>query len=152
MTTTEDTTEEAGPRTTGMASEIFVVRLEMTGGLSTGVKSKGESVFAAPFNFNVLRALATVGTAPAGSALILNVSKVSQAAGASANLYTTTANRPTVADAATQSWTGSAAFVAPATPDVTAVLAGDILKLNVIQVGSGTAGSDVVLLLMCEKA
>jgi len=139
------------PRTM-QSTELFIVKLMMAGTLTTGVKSKGESVFVAPYNFTVLGGYALVGTAPTDASLILNVSKVSQAAGTSANLYTTNANRPTIAATATQSWTGSTAFAKSSVPDTDDVLAGDILKLNVIQIGSTVAGADVALFLSCEKA
>lgn len=140
------------PRQGPQNTDLFIIKLDLAGALTTGVKSVPSSVFLAPFDLTLIRALAWVGTAPVGAALILNVSRITQAAGASANVYTTNGNRPTVADGATQSWTGSAAFVNPATPDTVDIKAGDILKLNIIQIGSGTAGSDLALRLLAEKA
>ena len=50
-------------------------------------------------------------------------------------LFTTSANRPTIAIAGNASTT--------TLPDVTLIVTGDRLRVDVIQIGSGTAGSNL---------
>jgi hypothetical protein len=77
----------------------------------------------------------SLGTAPVGSAFIVDVQKNG------VTVFTTTANRPSIAAAG-----HSAISVAP---DVTALAPGDYLTYSVIQIGSGTAGSDLVVQVRC---
>ena len=74
---------------------------------------------------------ATAGTAPVGSTLIVDVNK------GGTTLFTTQGSRPTIADGG-QDDTSSV-------PDVTSIAQNDILTVDVDQVGSGTAGSDLVV-------
>lgn len=74
---------------------------------------------------------ASVGTAPAGADLVLDVKKNGT------SIYTTTANRPTIA-------AGTNTVVAVA-PDDQAFADGDYLTVDVVQVGSTTAGSDLTV-------
>lgn len=75
---------------------------------------------------------ATVGTAPTGASLIADV----QLDGTSI-FATTTANRPTIAVSTNTDLAG--------TPDTVAIPAGGKLTFSVTQIGSGTAGSDLVI-------
>lgn len=74
---------------------------------------------------------ASLGTAPAGSSAIFDVLKNGS------TIFTTTANRPTIAAAANTAVSG--------TPDVTAVANGEYLTVNISQVGSTTPGADLTL-------
>lgn len=76
-----------------------------------------------------------VGTAPVGAAILVDVNK------GGTTIFTTQGNRPTIADGATSGGPGTA-------PNVTAVAAGDLLTIDVDQVGSGTAGSDLTVRLL----
>lgn len=73
----------------------------------------------------------SVGTAPVGSALIVDVNKNGT------TIFTTQGNRPQVAD-------GSATGVTT-TMDVTSLAQGDYLTVDIDQVGSTTAGADLVV-------
>ena len=80
---------------------------------------------------------ATLGTAPTGSAAIVDVNKNGT------TIYGTPANRPTVADGANAATGG-----APATTSVTA---GDYLSVDVDQVGSTTPGADLVVAIRLTR-
>jgi hypothetical protein len=75
---------------------------------------------------------ATVGTPPAGASIIVHVNKNGS------TIFTTTANRPTIAAAANTSGKVTNA-------DVTTLNDGDYLTVTVDQIGSTTAGSDLVV-------
>lgn len=83
----------------------------------------------------ILGALATVGTAPTTQAIIVDILKNGT------TLYTGGTNRPTIAAAGNMS---ASTIVAPA---VTALATGDYLTCNIAQVGTGTTGSDLVVVV-----
>lgn len=80
---------------------------------------------------------ATVGTAPTGSAAIVDVHKNGT------TIYGTQANRPTIADGANAATGGTAS--------VTSVAAGDHLTVDVDQIGSGTPGADLVVAIRLTR-
>jgi hypothetical protein len=86
----------------------------------------------APFNGQIVAVAALVGTAPTGAALILNLTKNGTV------MYTTAANRPTIAISATST-------VDQSVPDVSNFVAGDIINLSVPQIGSTVAGANLKL-------
>lgn len=79
------------------------------------------------------RTLLDVATAPTGQAILVDVNK------GGTTIYSTQANRPSVADGATQ---GSSTIA----PDITSAAAGDYLTADIDQIGSGTAGADLIVL------
>lgn len=79
-----------------------------------------------------------VGTAPVGASLIIDVKKNGT------TIYTTQANRPTIAS-------GQNAGGPGATPDVTALAAGDYLTVDIAQIGSTTAGADLTVAVVVNK-
>lgn len=85
-----------------------------------------------PLKGNILSVIATVGTPPAGSAIVVEVLKNGQP-------VFVTAPRPTIPVGAMVS--------AEAIPDVTAVVVGDYLTVNVVQVGSATPGADLCVVV-----
>lgn len=80
-----------------------------------------------------------VGTAPVGANIIIDVKKNGT------TIYATQANRPTIV-------AGQNAGGPGATPDVTALAAGDYLTVDIVQVGSTTAGSDLTVSIIVSKA
>lgn len=72
-----------------------------------------------------------LGTAPTGASAIFDVLKNGT------SIFTTTANRPTIADGANTALSG--------TPDVTTVAAGDYLTVSITQIGSSNPGADLTL-------
>lgn len=106
-----------------------VVAFSIPGGLGTSVgTARIYNDTGKDLTFGLIRA--SVGTAPAGSALIVDVNLNG------ATIFTTQANRPTIAPATNTD---------TATPDVTTWTAGSYLTVDVDQVGSTTAGSDLVV-------
>lgn len=104
-------------------------KFEVVGALTTGVKDR----WAAPIPGEILEVIATVGTQPTGSPLIVDVKKNG------VSLYTTVANRPTIAVSTSTSATSGVS----GDPDVRGFAVGDVLSLDVIQIGSTVAGSDL---------
>jgi hypothetical protein len=74
---------------------------------------------------------ATVGTAPTGSSIIVDVKKNGT------TMYTTTGNRPTIAVSTTTT--------AATLPDVTFLSPGDYMTVDIAQVGSTVAGADLTV-------
>ncbi|HEY5695229.1 MAG TPA: hypothetical protein VIQ80_00115 [Candidatus Saccharimonadales bacterium] len=79
-----------------------------------------------------------VGTAPVGANLIVDVKKNG------ITIYTTQANRPTIVAGQNAGGPGS-------TPDVVSLAAGDYLTVDIAQVGSTTAGSDLTVSVIVSK-
>lgn len=80
---------------------------------------------------------AVVNTAPTGASLICDVNKNGT------TVYTTQGNRPTIAISGTTS-TNTA-------PDVTTFAAGDLLSIDVDQVGSSVAGADLTVTVRLRR-
>jgi hypothetical protein len=79
------------------------------------------------------------GTAPTGQALLVDVNKNGT------TIYTTQSNRPTLAVGANSGGPG-------ATPDVTSLVAGDYLTVDIDQIGTTVAGSDLVVSVIVTHA
>jgi hypothetical protein len=73
---------------------------------------------------------ASVGTAPAGADIIIDVRNNGS------TIFTTTGNRPTITDGTNNAIAGGA-------PDVPTLAAGDYWTVDVVQVGSTTAGASL---------
>lgn len=87
--------------------------------------------------FNIESVAAMVGTAPTGATLILDVKKNGT------TIYGTSANRPTVAIGANAATVGA--------NSVTSVTTGDYLTVDIVQVGSTVAGSDLTLVVRLRR-
>lgn len=81
--------------------------------------------------------IATANTAPVGADLIFDVNKNGT------TLFTTQANRPTIASGSSQS--------SVAVPVITALSTGDYITVDIDQIGSGTAGADLVVAVFYTK-
>lgn len=73
---------------------------------------------------------ASVGTAPTGAPVVVDVNKNG------VTIFTNQAHRPSIA---------AGAHTATATPDVTALVAGDYLTVDIDGVGSTTPGADLTV-------
>jgi len=102
------------------------------GTLTTALKA----AFVAPCALTVTNVKAKVATAPTGADLILDIHKNGT------TIFSTQGNRPTIA--ATETSEDSAA------PDVTSIAAGDLIKLEIDQIGSTIAGEDLSVTVVCE--
>ncbi|MDX1408171.1 MAG: right-handed parallel beta-helix repeat-containing protein, partial [Saprospiraceae bacterium] len=108
----------------------------------SGDLTTGTGVFILPFDFaaQLVSVRLGVGTSPTGDDLIVDVNKNGT------TMFTTQANRPTVPD-------GDADGVgASATPDVTAIAAGDYLSVDIDQIGSTTPGSNLTVVIAFQAA
>lgn len=79
--------------------------------------------------------IASLDTAPVGSDAVIDVKKNARDGGGT--IFTTTLNRPTIAD--------GTHYVRSVTPDVNTLVAGDYLTVDVITPGSTIAGSDLTV-------
>lgn len=100
--------------------------------------STGVAKFRVPADATVLGASAALGTAPTGSSVVVDILKNG------VSLFTTPANRPTIASGATISTL--------LVPERTLVRAGDLLSVDVKQVGSSVAGSDLTATVYLQKS
>jgi hypothetical protein len=98
------------------------------GALSTGARN---ARFYVEGSRTISNVVVSVGTAPTGASVILDVNKNGT------TIFSTQANRPTI-DA-------SGFYDGSSTPDVTSLSAGDYLTVDVDQVGSSVPGSDAVI-------
>lgn len=78
-----------------------------------------------------------VGTAPTGASLIVDINKNGT------TLFTTQGNRPTV--------TAAAQLASTTAPNVTTFVNGDYISVDVDQIGSTVAGSDLVVVLRMRR-
>jgi hypothetical protein len=101
-----------------------------TGALTVAV---GTARFPVPFACTIVDVRTAVGTAPTGAALLVDVNKNGT------TIFTTQGNRPSIAIGGTSS--------SAAVPDVTALAAGDLLTVDVDQIGSTIAGSDLTVVM-----
>jgi hypothetical protein len=106
-------------------------------GILTATPGTGRLRF--PWAIRVLGVTAAVNTAPTGTSLILDVNK-----NGTSIFATTPSNRPTIAAAA------NATTVEPV-PDTVNLAAGDYLTVDVDQIGSGTAGSDLTVFVRYRR-
>lgn len=90
-------------------------------------------------NFTIEGFRISVGTAPTGASLILDVNK------GGSTIYTTQANRPTLT-------AGSNTVKHTTAPDTTAWNDGEYLTIDIDQVGSTLAGADLVVQVICRRS
>ena len=89
-----------------------------------------------PYSMTIVKAKVVVKTAPTGSSIIVDVNKNGT------TIFTTQANRPEIAIDGTTDDSG--------TPDVTALAENDKVTIDIDQIGSGTAGADLTVEVVCE--
>lgn len=107
----------------------------------SGALTVATGVFRLPIDgtYTLVGTRLMVNTAPVGADIIVDVNKNGT------TIYTTAANRPRILDGANAGGPGS-------TPDITSLAAGDYLTVDVDQIGSGTAGSNLVVGVIVNKA
>lgn len=127
----------------GSGWEKRFIQIPVLGDLSTGTVKMMTS---APFDLTIVGVKAKVLTAPTGASLIIDINKQyydeNDHQYKTESLYTTQANRPTIAD-------GNNAVDA-ALPDIVTLLKDEIVFIDIDQVGSTTPGSNIVVTLECE--
>lgn len=100
------------------------------------VAATGFPIFVAPYDCKIIDVRAKVKTAPTGATLIADVNKNGT------TVFTTQANRPTIAISATASST--------TLPDVRNLVAGDVITVDVDQIGSTVAGAELLVQVTVE--
>jgi len=119
----------------------FTFSLFRAGGLTTATTASGLNIVV-PRALVLKNVVATVGTAPTGATLIVDVKKIpagGNTTDAGTTVFTTGTRRPTIAINGTISTLDATNGV----PQVTAFAAGDIARVEIAQVGSTVAGSDL---------
>jgi hypothetical protein len=106
----------------------------VVGTLSTGTSQA--PLLRASQNLTIVKARATVKTAPTGASIIVDVNK------GGTTIFTTQANRPQIAISGYSDDSG--------TPDVTALADGDEITIDIDQVGSTVAGADLTVALIVQ--
>lgn len=114
---------------------IETLHFFISGAQTTGAKKGGALIGVAG---TITDVRARLDTAPTSAAFILDVNKNGT------TIFTTQANRPTVADGGNNSTTTA--------PDVTALAASDRLTFDIDQIGSGDAGSDLYVSITIKRA
>lgn len=92
----------------------------------------------APCALTIVKVKVVVKTAPTGASIIVDVNK------AGTTIFTTQNKRPEIAIGATQDDSD--------TPDVTALAEGDKVTIDIDQIGSGTAGADLTVEVVCTQS
>lgn len=87
--------------------------------------------------WTIVSATATVGTAPTTQAIIVDVNKNGT------TIFSTQANRPQIAVGANSGTSGA--------PNTTSITSGDYLTVDIDQVGSGTPGADIVVVVKLTR-
>lgn len=135
---TELGVEASGAFTTVVARLAALSQIEAFDRSGVLTVSPGVRRFRFPVKATILGVSAAINTAPEGAAAIADVNINGTTA------FTTQANRPTIAAGAFDS--------AEVVPDVTAVAAGQYLTVDVDQIGSTVAGSDLVVVVRWAPA
>jgi hypothetical protein len=113
----------------------FPVVWFLAGAQTTGTEKLG---FISPYAGTVVDVRAYLTTAPTGSTFIVDLMKNG------VTMFTTSANRPTIAISGNASTT--------TLPDITSVAVGDRLRLDIIQIGSTIAGSSLYVSVTIKLA
>jgi hypothetical protein len=108
----------------------------VTGTLATGTDKA--PTLCAPCTLTIVKVKICVKTAPTGAALIVDVNK------GGTTIFTAQENRPQIAAGATSGDSG--------TPDVTSLVEGDKLTVDIDAVGSSVAGADLTVEIVCDQA
>jgi hypothetical protein len=121
--------------------------LQRAGNVAVVSTASGLTVVA-PRAFTLYRVIASVGTAPATTPVTIDVHKIAAggaATDAGTTIFTTQGRRPNIAASTTVS---SATSATVGVPEVTAVAAGDILRVEIDAIGTGTVGADLVVQIL----
>jgi hypothetical protein len=129
------TDSHSGTPTTLEASHISEWQVFLAGNQSTGTK---KAQYLVPYAGTIVDVRAYADTAPATQSIVLDLMQNGT------TMFSTTGNRPTIAASGHASTT--------TLPDVVAVAAGDRLRLDVIQVGTGTVGADLTFTVSIKRA
>lgn len=114
-------------------THVYGLNFYVDGELNVGTKVQSLIV---PKAMTITEIRLVVDTAPTDASLIIDINKNGT------TLYTTQANRPTIT-------TGNTSATATA-PDITSVAVGDLLTLEIDQVGSTLKGENLSVVIICS--
>ena len=126
--------------TLAAGDHTHTVTTSLTSFYQTGVLSAGIGTQYLPVDgtYTVTGVRLAVGTAPTGANLIVDIKKNN------VTIFTAQANRPTITAGTTSAGPGAA-------PDVTSLSAGDLLSVDIAQVGSTTPGANLTVVIIVSK-
>lgn len=126
--------------TVALGNHTHALTFSLTSFFKTGVLTTTTGTQRLPIDgtYTIVGTRLMVGTAPTGADIIVDVNKNGT------TIYTTQGNRPTIAASANAGGPGTA-------PDVTSLVAGDYLTVDVDQIGSSVAGSDLTVSVIVTK-
>lgn len=126
--------------TVALGNHTHTLTFSLTSFFKTGVLTTTTGTQRLPIDgtYTIVGTRLMAGTAPTGASLIVDVNKNGT------TIYTTQGNRPSIAAASNAGGPG-------ATPDVTTLAAGDYLTVDIDQVGSSVAGSDLTVSVIVTK-
>ncbi len=121
-------------------NHAHTITVDLSAFSKSGVLTTGAGVARLPIGAacSIVSVRAMVGTAPTGSAILVDVNKNGT------TIFTTQGNRPSIAAAGNAS--------GAAVPDVTSLAAGDFLTVDVDQIGSTVAGSDLTVIVTVTRS
>jgi hypothetical protein len=129
-----------GANQAAAGNHAHTLTFSLTAFFKTGVLTTTTGTQRLPVDgtYSIVGTRLMVGTAPTGADVIVDVNKNGT------TIYTTQGNRPTIT--ATQNAGGPGS-----TPNVTALAAGDYLTVDIDQIGSTVAGSDLTVSVIVSK-
>jgi len=130
----------AGANQAAAGNHAHTLTFSLTAFFKTGALTTTTGTQRLPIDgtYTIIGTRLMVGTAPTGANLIVDVNKNGT------TIYTTQGNRPTVTATQNAGGPGTA-------PDITALAAGDYLTVDIDQVGSTVAGSDLTVSVIVSK-
>ena len=126
-------TVAAGDHTHTVTTSLTAFSMAGTLGVTTGTQ-----YLPVDGTYTITGVRLAVGTAPTGANLIVDIKKNN------VTIFTTQANRPTVTAGTTSAGPGAA-------PDVTSLSAGDLLSVDIAQVGSTAPGANLTVAVIVSK-
>lgn len=122
---------------TAIENQLYLGEIQTFGREGALIVTTGKGRWYVPWDIKILDVTASVNTAPTGSTIICDIRKNGT------TVFTAGVNRPTIAI--------SGFLSATVTPDVTAVMAGQYLQVDIVQIGSTVVGSDLVVQIRYRK-
>lgn len=98
----------------------------------------GKSRFYAPADFTIAAITVGCGTTPVGQSIVVDINKNGS------TIYTDQATRPTIS--------AGNYYALATTPNITSILEGDYITVDIDQVGLSFAGSDLTVVLQLDES
>lgn len=125
---------------------VSTVKFQMSSTAGAVSVATGALRYSIPGGCTILGATARITTAPVGAAMLIDINKNGT------TIYTTQSGRLSIADGANVSTaTGSGTSGENQSHEVLTLADGDYITFDIDQVGSGTAGSNLVICLRYKQ-